>query len=433
MTEYFTPVDIANRALQHCGAERINPLLGFAEVSRNAREASFAYGKLRRAELQSNAWTFATRRTALRAIDTTTMLLTPTLWGASTTFFRGSIVSDGSGNYWISNSPNNLGQDPQNSLTWDPYFGPLTVSKFSAGTAYYAGELVYTAAGDGTNRVYLSLLNSNTDTPATATPWSATGVYMKNQVVTYLSVAYMSLIDLNTNKVPSVAPALFNIATVYASGAQVGGSDGVIYTSLSNGNVGFDPVSDSGVHWTNTGVLNPWTTVFVGGKGSLQWLQIGGAEFPNGATLSSMNFTYPLGVGPFSQSSTRNIFKLPAGYLREAAQYPKATTIPLGAPSGVTYNDWNFENGYLITADGGPIPFRFIADIVDVRLMTDMFCEGLAARIGMEISETITQSGSKLGTIAKVYQEWIDQAKTRNAIEAGYDDPPDDDYLTVRY
>ena len=146
-----------------------------------------------------------------------------------------------------------------------------------------------------------------------------------------------------------------------------------------------------------------------------------------------MNFTYPLGVGPFSQSSTRNIFKLPAGYLREAAQYPKATTIPLGAPSGVTYNDWNFENGYLITADGGPIPFRFIADIVDVRLMTDMFCEGLAARIGMEISETITQSGSKLGTIAKVYQEWIDQAKTRNAIEAGYDDPPDDDYLTVRY
>ena len=50
-----------------------------------------------------------------------------------------------------------------------------------------------------------------------------------------------------------------------------------------------------------------------------------------------------------------------------------------------------------------------------------MFCEGLAARIALEVCEPLTQSTAKLGAIAKVYQEWIDQARTVNAIEQGVD------------
>ena len=50
MAEFLTPIDIGNRALQHCGAEMMDASLGFTEPSKNARQVSFAYGKLRRYE-----------------------------------------------------------------------------------------------------------------------------------------------------------------------------------------------------------------------------------------------------------------------------------------------------------------------------------------------------------------------------------------------
>lgn len=430
--EFQTPVDVANRALQHCGAQRIDPALGFAEISKRASETAFAYGKLREAELRRNVWTFACRRAALRAIDTGTMLLAPAMWVQATIYFAGSIVSDQSNNLWISRIPNNLGNDPLNSLTWEPYFGPLTVSLYDSAASYFAGELVYTAPGDGTYRVYLSLQSGNADTPATATAYDATATYFKNQVVTYLSVAYMSLIDLNTANTPTAAPALWNIATTYAMGNAVGGSDGVIYSSVGSGNVGHDPVSDAGINWISTGALNPWSTVFIGGVGSDKWLQIGGAEFPMGVALATLNITYPLGAGPSSQGSTRNIFKLPSGFLRVAPQYEKQGATWLGGPSGITYNDWTFEAGFLLSGDSGPILFRCVVNVTDVSRMDPMFCEGLAARIGLEVCEPLTQSTAKLGTIAKVYDEWMSQARTVNAIEQGYDEPPDDDYVTCR-
>lgn len=430
--EYRTEVDIGNRALQHCGAKRMNPTQGFAENSKNASEVSFCYGKCREAELRTNVWTFATRVTVLRPIDSTTMLLNAAMWNADTTCFVGSIVSSETGNLWISNTPNNLGNQPEGSLTWEPYFGPLTVQPYTSGTSYFAGELVYTAPGDGTSRVYLSRASSNTDAPATATAYAATTTYSKNHVVTYLSVSYMSLIDLNTGNTPSAAPALWNVATTYAAAARVGGSDGVIYASIGSGNVGIDPTSDDGVHWTNTGVLNPWTTVFVGGVGSDKWLLIGGPEFPNGVGLVTPNILYPIGTGPASQSASRNVYRLPSGFLRVAPQNAKAPIAWLGGPTGITYTDWQLQDGFLITSDGGPIPFRCVVNVRDVRRMDAMFCEGLAARVALEVCEPITQSTSKLGTIAKVYDEWINKAKTANAIEQGSEDPPDDDYVTVR-
>jgi hypothetical protein len=431
MAEFRTDVDVANRALQHCGASRI---VSLTENSKNASEVAFCLGKLRVAELRRNVWTFAARRTMLRSVDANTMMLTPGLWTQTTTYFVGSIVSDQFDNLWISRIPNNLNNDPLLAGNyWEPYFGPLTAALYATGQSYFAGEIVYTAAGNGTSRVYLSLQNANADNPATATPYSATAVYSKNQVVTYLSVAYMSLINLNTGNTPSLAPALWAIGTTYAAGNQVAGSDGVIYTSIGSGNTGNDPTLDTGINWTNTGVLSPWTTVFTGGSGSAKWLQIGGAEFPAGVGLATLNIVYPLGTGPSWQGSTRNIFKLPAGFLREASQNPKSgVTTWLGAPSGITYNDWVLENGFLVTNDTGPIPYRFVANVTDVSRMDPMFCEGWAARIGLEVCEPLTQSGAKLSTISKIYDVWIGDARTVNAIEQGTDTPPDDDYVTCR-
>jgi hypothetical protein len=263
LSEFRTSIDIANRACQHLGQTRIGAA-GFNEASRPAREIGAVFDVLRRAELERNPWRFAIRLTVLRAIDTDTMLLAPSLWTAEPPISpaRSSATTTCSGfrafpttSIWS-----------RASAGWDLYFGPLTAALYDSTITYAAGEIVYTTPGDGTNRVYLSLQSDNADNPATATAWAATVTYRKNDVVTYSAVAYMSLIDLNTNNTPSAAPQLWDDRSPpIRSATRSAASDGVIYTSATNGNLGNDPVTDGGTNWTNTGVLNPWTRTFVGG------------------------------------------------------------------------------------------------------------------------------------------------------------------------
>jgi len=545
MVAFQANTDIGNRALQYCGANRMDPVLGFSDVSvRGATEIAFCYDKLRRAELQRATWKFAIRHAALRAIQTgttnstDTLLLQPSLYNPLTTYFVGSIVQDENGNNWQSKIPNNLNNDPLLTNYWEQYFGPMTVSAWdtTGQTTYFAGELVYTTPGDGTNSVFVSLIEGNSDNPASATIWSSTATYYKNQIATFFpnwssgttygfgagvtyqgipyvslasgnlnnlptganwtplplstnppasdatnvsaadwsvataytinnivnysgtlyiasgssaglippantgswtaisgGVAYQSLIDLNVDQEPDLAPALWASGTTYAAGNKVGGSDGNIYSSVGNGNLGNDPVTDGGVHWTNTGVLNPWTTVFVSGTGSLNWRQIGGAAFPSGVTVTPLNIIYPIGTGPAWQDTTRNVFRLPAGFLRKAPQDPKAGSMSwLGAPSGLQYDDWNIEGRYLTSAENSIILLRFVADTVDVATFDDMFCEGLAARIATAIGPTLTQSEAKMQTMASEYQRFMSEARQVNAIEIGAIEPPLDDYITAR-
>src|SRR6266568_2391839 len=143
MTAFHTPTDIWDAALAWCGANLSGDSL------RNKNIVSLRYDKLREAELARRTWTFATRRSVIRAIDVNTMRLQPALWSQTTTYFSGSIVTDQSGNYWISNIPNNLNNDPLLTNFWEPYFGPRSVSLYDSTIAYFNGELVYTTPGDG--------------------------------------------------------------------------------------------------------------------------------------------------------------------------------------------------------------------------------------------------------------------------------------------
>jgi hypothetical protein len=551
MTAFFIPADIANRALQHCGAEMLDPSLGFTEISKNARQTSFVYDKLREAELNRNVWRFATRKAVLRPVDTNTMLLSPSLWVSTTTYFVGSLVTDQVGNIWQSRIPNNLGNDPLNSTAWEPYFGPLSAMLYDSSQSYFAGEVVYTAPGDGTANIYISMVTGNTLDPSLPNQWSVSTVYMKNDVVQafpawaggtnysqgqtvsytdgniytsitngnigntpstsptkwqqvpiitlasltvpavsaispvpssttpvaewnqattyglgaivlfntkeYVSilanntgnfpnatgstfwvamtggVSYMSLIDINCGNNPANAPALWASGTTYAINNLVGGSDGIIYKSLGNGNLGNNPITDGGVHWQNTGTLNPWTTVFTQGSGNQQWLQIGGAAFPAGVGLVELNIVYPLGSGPLSQDRTRNVFRLPAGYLKEAPRDPKAgQTSFLGAPSALEADDWNLEGNFFTSWEVRPITFRFVANVTDVTLMNPMFCEGLACRIAVEVAPNLTQSTVKTEQIEKLYEKFMGEARITNGIEMGATQPPEDDLIVCR-
>jgi hypothetical protein len=104
----------------------------------------------------------------------------------------------------------------------------------------------------------------------------------------------------------------------------------------------------------------------------------------------------------------------------------------LGSPSGLPYDDWIFEGDFITTTDSPVIILRFVADIQDVSLMDPMFCEGLGARIGLEICEPLTQSDSKLGTISQIYKTFMGEARAINGIETGTVEPPLDDYISCR-
>ena len=171
---FLTSVDIANRAIQHCGARRI---AAFTDNSKQAAEVAFCYDKLRRAELRRSVWRFATRRATVRPLTATSCLMVPPAWAIGTTYGIGRIVQDSAGIYWISLLAGNAGNTPGVNTPgyfqfWDQYFGPVIGDVWATGNVYNAGEIVYVS---GTATVfYTSLANNNTaNAPGSGAPWSA--------------------------------------------------------------------------------------------------------------------------------------------------------------------------------------------------------------------------------------------------------------------
>lgn len=422
---YLDSLDIANRGLQHCGVDAIGSV---TEDSKANKECSFAYDKVRRAELRRNTWRFAVRKTVLRAIDTTTMLLVAPAYDAAKTYLPGAVVKDTNGQLWVSNQSGNINNTPGDTDVWDMYFGPLTVSLYSDETSYSSGELVYKAltyAGD--YAVYMSLQNGNDDDPGTATAYDATVTYNAGDVVSYLGSLWRSLLPFNLGVTPADGPLAYDNTATYSAAQTVTGSDNFIYSSVGNGNIGHDPVTNGGVNWTNTTVINGWSRTPTLPTASVKWR-------PLLATVQNVSFLYPVGSGPSSQENTRNVYRLPAGFLALAPQDPKAgSSSALGAPSGIIYEDWLLDGDYIVSNDVGPIVLRFTADVTRVQTMDDMFCEGLACRVALAVCEPLTQSTSKVQSIASEYAKFMGEARTKNSIEQGSTEPPQDDYLTCRY
>lgn len=422
---FIDSLDIANRACQHLGVDRIDTP---TEDSKNNAEMTFAYDKLRRAELRRNTWRFAIKRAPLRPIDNTCFLLTPAQYNSGIQYLPGSIVADANGYLWVSNVANNIANDPNFTDVWDGYYGTLTVVPYdtTGGTSYYAGDLVYIPNSDSSYNIYLSTQNSNTEVPNVADVYSSTVIYNQDATVSYGGQQWRSLIALNLNNTPANGPANWSSTQTYSYGSEATGSDGFIYSSNINNNLSIDPVADSGVNWFNRGTPNAWTTSPVIPVSSRLWT-------PIYASMQSFNFVYPIGVGPASQPYTKNIFRLPANFLRQAPQDPKAGLNSfLGAPAWNAQPDWELEGDFLISECSTPLLFRFVADVVKVSEMDDMFCEGLACRVGLETCETLTNSNAKKQTMNNDYTKFMGEARIVNAIETGPVMPPEDEYIICR-
>lgn len=421
---FLDSLDIANRALQHCGLGGADRIQSVDEDSKANSECSFVYDKLRRAELTRNIWTFATRKAVLRPLDTGVLILDPAEYAADATYERGAVTKDENGFWWMSVVDENYNNAPGETTAWEAYFGPKTVHPYDSTIEYFAGELVYTETSPaGTFVVFMSLMNQNDSVPGTADAYSATTLYNRGSRVSYGGFMWYSLIEINRGITPIEGAADWSAVTVYAIGDKATASDGFEYTSTANGNQGNDPIDGS--NWTK-GSAVAWTKVPEPYTAASSWL-------PLYAGLKSLSFFYPIGTGPASYRSTSNVYMLPHGYLKKAPLNPKAGAISnLGAPSGLDYDESNVENGAIIAMDTGPRMIRFVSDMVDVTKFDDLFCEGLAARIGREICEPLTQSTQKITQIGQAYQKFMSEARLNNMIEVGPIEFPEDDYITCR-
>jgi hypothetical protein len=380
-TAFNTPVDIINRALQHCGARRITAADYANPTTKNAKETTFCYDKLRRAELRRNLWTFATRRVLLRAVGTPLQS-----WQSTLSYSLGAYTTYGTDAYgapinYISLANTNEGNEPDTSpASWqvvqmNPMF-VVTFPTYNNGTAYSQGQIV--KASD--NRIY-SYVNP---TGSTGNDPTATTGFWAEYFGVYTAVQYDNTLAYGTGEI--VMDTITN----------------TLYASISNSN---QNVPSTGPGWAAL----------------------------TGATAAPLVVQWPANTGPIWQTSTRNIYVLPVGYLRRAPQDPTAGRGSImGFPSNLAATDWEFEGGLLISGDPGPILMRFVTDTTDVTMMDDMFCEGLAARIGLEVCEPLTQSTTKVKQIGADYKQFMSDARAVNAIEQGSTEPPLDDYILTR-
>lgn len=160
------------------------------------------------------------------------------------------------------------------------------------------------------------------------------------------------------------------------------------------------------------------------------WLEVNG-------TVANMNILYPLGCGPADDQRTRNIYRLPHGYLRMAPQDPKGDAYPtLGVPSGPQRDDWVVESGYLVTARQPVMLIRFVADTVDPIEWDALFCEMLAAAHAKELAPDLVADEKLLPVLLsraeREYKNWRRKAVAANAIEVGPVSRYVDDLITVR-
>lgn len=386
---FASPDDVANHALQMVGSFRISTTKTLAtDTQKCAVEVNQCYNKLRQAELRRNTWTFALRRAVMRPVDLTTVLLAYPAFSAVTAYVQGSVAQDTDGVVWQAKQ-GSTGQTPGVGDYWQHYFGNdyANLFDYTLKTAYFPGEFVVV--------------------PAT---YAGGTTYAINSIVAYSGSYYVSLASSNTGHQPDTSTTWWStyatwVATspkptanvVYVTGA-------VVYMALQSG-VG---------------------TLSTDGPGTAAWLAFGG-------TFSNLAFMYPIGCGPSTDSATRNVFRRPFGYLKEAPNDPKGGNIPwLGAPKGPMPKDWLWEGVYIVSQDAGPLMLRFCADIVDVRDMDPMFCHGLATRIAVQVEEPLTQSTGKKTELLAEYKNFMWEARQVNSIEQGAVEPYTDEYLNIR-
>ena len=240
--------------------------------------------------------------------------------------------------------------------------------------------------------------------------WSSTGVYITGAVKSYGGDYYQAQPGVATGDVPNTAATwlkyfgpitldAFTTANQPYFAGEIVSSAGTNYLSLVSNNKDTPPTAN--------------------------WLALGG-------TSATLNLLYPIGSGPANDTTTRNVFHRPYGFLRQAPTDPKKINPFVGGPDYRGADDWLWQGNYITSDDTGPLYMRFVADVIDVIGFDPLFCEGVAARMAYEMCEALTQKPDLKAASLQAYKEFMGEARIVNGIEAGTVDPEEDEYLMVR-
>jgi len=403
---FSLPIDIVNRALQRLRVMRISSL---DAPSHQAAEAAAMYDDLRLSEVRRNLWKFATRRVVLRPIGIDTLLWTPAAWVSGTSYGLGAVVSytpvsgpyTGVTAYWqLAVAESSSTTAPDQDPNWKHYCGPTAVDLYNTGPEGSGNTSVNVATTYQTGEIAL--------VPAT---YAGGTTYAINDVVNYNSAWYVSLTASNTGNQPDTSP------THWALWTSNGRGNGTYGRTATNSPIPLTYPGTPSIYISlyNNNADNP-------ASGTVNWVNIGG-------TVEPLQIAWPLGTGPFQDVSTLNASYLPNGWLKEAPLDPKAgQTTFLGANTGGAPEDWVYEGNLLVTGYyNGSLTVRGVFDITDVTAFDPMFCEGLSARIALELC--LDEQTQRMIT---EYNQMMSSARMTNAIEIGPIFPVENRYVTVR-
>lgn len=406
---FSTPIDLANRALQLL---RKNIIHSFPGTTTESQEIARYYGEARRAEMRRAVWGWSTVRQILRPVTGTSQMVVFPAWNSATAYQAGAIVTASNNQIYMAIQPS-IGQQPGvvpagGQYYWDIYNGPVVAdiwngpivpgNQNTTGTTYLSsyqiGELVYIVPSCGYGMgtygygryspefsLYRSLTSNNANSPTGVDPWLNSLIYAAGQIVSYGGVNYQSITDYNYNNEPDTSPA-------------------------------------------------KWTTTLTSSPVSSSWTLL------QTASLSPVPINYPVGAGPVNDTSTRNVFVLPNGFLRQAPPDPKAGQyLYLGGPSNSWPRDWVLESGYLISQSQNPIMFRFCADSENVTRYDPLFSEALSARLAIGLASRLLDADELpiiLAQVEKTYARTITEARNTNGIEKGPIFPVESSLITCR-
>ena len=136
---------------------------------------------------------------------------------------------------------------------------------------------------------------------------------------------------------------------------------------------------------------------------------------------------------PYENGQTRNQFTLPTDYIRFADQNPRVAGVyRQNTLGGVKYTDYSIEGGSILSSLSSIVTFRYVKNYTLVTGMQPLFCEALAASMALGMCETLTQNPQKYQAAQNHYDQSIQRAQTLNLIEAGGDEPLENETQTAR-
>jgi hypothetical protein len=478
---FVTPIDIANRALQHLSDGGLR-IATFQDTSQAAREVNRGYDDLRLAELSRHTWAFSLRKARVRPITLSAQTWLPPTYVAATTYTVGQVVMFAGGTYansanypWILQVPSATGLSPDISPQWSHYFGSLIADVFNSGAIYAAGEVVLVPEQWLISATYpsgaivnfggifvVSLANNNIgQSPATTigqwwatyyppaavvvptstgpslpiVPWALGTTFTIGELVTYQSTdgntyTYIAL-GTTTGNEPDISPANWSVWGEPTHGGAHAPYGPFMWTDFNGGVTIWMSLSN------NNGSPNIMVPAQIPDAKNPHWTLTGG-------TITQFTVLWPLGTGPYQPflvPPARNLYPLPFGWLRPAIHFAKNSAHPwLGAlvgpiegPDDYTYYGKAYfsDEGVLWSQQNPFIDLTFVADIADVTTMPPQFCESLAIRIADELDGPLGGS-THTAKLENQYRRITGEALRVDSVVQGSPVQPIEEFVRVR-